>query len=108
MNLSKCAYFALVAVNECFQNIITEQVTVNELIKYNDCLKKLKAICNACNSRKQISLCQSYVTVSSAMNTAFPKYTYAKQCAQKLRIVLEYCSSLSSGKYHICAVQVST
>jgi len=102
VNLSECAYFALLAVNECFKNIITEQVTVNELIKYNNSLNKLEAICLACNSGSKSLLCQSYSTVSSAIKTSFPKYTYVKQFAQKLKIVVEYCSSLSCGKYHIC------
>jgi len=102
MKLSKCAYFALISVDECFKNIITEQVTVNELIKYNDSSKKLEAICTACNSGRQNPLCQSYSTVSNAMKTSLPKYTYVKQFAQKVKIVVEYCSSLSCGKYYIC------
>jgi len=104
MELSECAYLALITVNECFKNIITEQVTVNELIKYNSCLKKLEAICTVCNSGSNSSLCQSYSTILSAMNISFPKYTYVRQFSQKLKIIVEYCSSLSCGKYHICSL----
>ena len=104
INLSKCAYYAFISVTECFKNIIAEQVTVNELIKYNKHLKEIEAICTACNSGSQSFLCVSYTAVSSAMNASFRKYIYVKDYAQKLNIVVDHCSSLSSGKYHICAV----
>ena len=104
MNLSKCAYYAFISVDECFKNIITEQVTVSELIKYHSHSKEIEAICTACNSGSQSFLCLSYTAVSSAMSASFRKYNYVKDYAQKLNIVVDYCSSLSSGKYHICAV----
>ena len=93
---SKIAHSALVAFHEWCDNIIDGKITMSELAKYEN--QRIEEYCNAANSGIK-QYCPDYSQVSSAVELCHRKFQYIKQCCEKLKTVVEYCSHISTSKY---------